>query len=222
MKELTLTKKLYNSSQHIWQMYYKHPFILDLSKGILDKERLKFYLIQDYIYLLDYSKVFALGIVKSDDEKIMKKMASLLNGILNGEMTIHNKYKDLLNITEDEIKKTKKSIHNLSYTRYMIEVGYSGDILDILVSVLACSWSYKEIGDRLSKKSNYSKDNFYYYWIHEYCSDSFKKDNDELIKLIDKLGQNCTEDKYKKLEEIFINCSRYEYNFWEMSYKKEF
>ncbi len=222
MEKLTLTQKLYNASQNIWKSYYNHPFIIGMSEGNLEKDKFRFYLIQDYIYLLDYAKVFALGIVKASDEQIMKKLACLLNDILNSEMTIHNRYNDLLKITEEEIKNTKKSIHNTSYTKYMIEIGYSGDILDILVAVLACSWSYKEIGESLSKSKNYSKDNFYYDWIDGYCTDTFEKDTNELIQLIDNLGENCTLEKYKKLEEIFINCSRYEYNFWEMSYKKEF
>lgn len=222
MTKITLTKKLYNSSKNIWDKYYKHPFIEGMFNGTLDRDKFRFYLIQDYIYLLDYSKVFALGIVKSSNEEIMKKLAFIINNILNSEMTIHNKYKDKLNITNEEIKNTKASIHNISYTKYMIEIGYSGDILDILVAVLACSWSYKEIGENLAKSPYYLKSNFYYNWIEGYSKDKFKKDNDELIEFIDKLGENCTDEKYKKLEEIFINCSRYEYNFWDMSYKKEF
>lgn len=222
MKGTKLTERLYNSTKEIWDSYYKHPFIEGIFKGDLDKDKFRFYLVQDYIYLLDYAKVFALGIVKSDDEIIMKKLALLLNDILNSEMTIHNKYKDKLSITSEEIKNTKPTINNVSYTKYMIEIGYSGDILDILVAVLACSWSYKEIGENLSKSPYYLENNFYYDWIKGYSTEVFKKDNDELIELIDRFGKDCSDKKYKKLEEIFINCSRYEYKFWDMSYKKEF
>ena len=220
-QNLTITQNLYNSVKEIWEKYYIHPFILGMKNGTLDKEKFRFYLIQDYIYLLDYAKVFALGIVKSNDENIMKKFAILINDILNSEMTIHNCYKDKLNITNEDIKNTKQSLANVSYTKYMIEIGYSGDILDILVAVLACSWSYKEIGNDLSKNSINSIDNFYNDWIKGYSTDTYEKDNNELINLIDELGKNCSYEKYKKLEEIFINCSIYEYNFWNMAYNQE-
>ncbi len=217
----TLTKKLYNSAKEIWQEYYKQPFVEGIFKGDLDKDKFRFYLIQDYIYLINYSKVFALGIAKTNDEKIMKKLALLLNGVLNGEMLIHNKYKDKLNITDDEIKNAKVSLYNTSYTKYMLEIGYSGDILDILVAILTCYWSYKEIGENLEKSPSYSKSNFYYDWVSGYLTDTFKKDTEELINLIDILGKDCSDEKYKHLEEIFINCSRFEYKFWDMAYKKE-
>ena len=47
------------------------------------------------------------------------------------------------------------------------------------------------------------------------------KDNNEIIELVDRLGENCTDEEFEVLRDIFVNCSRYEYMFWDMSYKKE-
>mgnify|MGYP000000566338 CR=1 FL=1 len=40
-------------------------------------------------------------------------------------------------------------------------------------------------------------------------------------ELMDTLAESCTEAEYQRLEEIFINCSRYELGFWEMAWTLE-
>ena len=39
--------------------------------------------------------------------------------------------------------------------------------------------------------------------------------------LMDTLAESCTEAEYQRLEEIFVNCSRYELGFWEMAWTLE-
>ena len=36
---------------------------------------------------------------------------------------------------------------------------------------------------------------------------------------LDALAQNCTEAEYRRLEDIFVTCSRYELGFWEMAWR---
>ena len=38
---------------------------------------------------------------------------------------------------------------------------------------------------------------------------------------MDTLAEGCTEAEYQRLEEIFVNCSRYELGFWEMAWTLE-
>ena len=54
------SEQLYRQVCSIWQSYETHPFLLGLFDGTLPIEKFRFYMIQDYLYLLDYSKVFAL------------------------------------------------------------------------------------------------------------------------------------------------------------------
>ncbi len=49
----------------------------------------------------------------------------------------------------------------------------------------------------------------------------YKANTQEIIDLVNKLGENISEEKAVYLEEIFIKCSRYEYLFWDMAYKKD-
>ncbi|MBQ2412614.1 MAG: thiaminase II, partial [Anaerotignum sp.] len=63
---MKLTDKLYEAANSIWDAYLTQPFVKELGEGTLSMERFRFYMIQDYRYLLQYSKVFAMGIVKAE------------------------------------------------------------------------------------------------------------------------------------------------------------
>lgn len=217
-----LTEQLYESVEEIWNEYYIHPFIKGIGEGKLELDKFRFYMVQDYLYLLDYAKVFALGIVKSKEERLMRKFASMVNNTLNSEMKIHKTYMERLGITKGEVEKTPVSLANQSYTSYMLSVGNQEGVLELLVSILACSWSYQKIGIYLAKAYPKSVEHeFYGDWVKGYCSKEYEKDNEEILALVDELGEAYTKEQIENLKKIFINCSRYEAMFWEMAYKKE-
>ena len=218
---MQISKRLLKETKKIWDSYYVHPFILGIGDGTLSKDKFIFYLIQDYLYLLDYSKLFALGVTKATDEKTMQNFAKLLDGTLNSEMQIHRYYLKKLNITETDIKKTKPSLSNLSYTHYMMAVSQNGQMAEITVALLACSWSYYLIGKELEKTNKRDENPFYTPWIDTYVSEEYQKFNNWLIEETDKFCNDLSEEHKLRLIDIFINTSRYEYDFWTMSYKKE-
>ena len=74
------------AAQDIWAGYVTHPFVLGLADGSLAVEKFQFYLLQDYVYLFDYAKVFAQGVVKARDPEVMRAFASYVDSILNGDL----------------------------------------------------------------------------------------------------------------------------------------
>ncbi len=218
---MELSKILYESVEEIWKSYLEHPFVKQLGEGTLPPDLFRFYMIQDYLYLLEYSKVFALGVIKSKEEELMRKFASMVHNTLNGEMNIHKIYMQRLGISKEEIKAAKQSLANRSYTSYMMEVSYNGDVLDVLIAILSCAWSYQVIGEHHASIPNATQHPIYGEWIKGYSSEQYRKDTQELIDLTDKLGEGISQKRIEQLKTIFISCSRYEYAFWDMSYKKE-
>jgi hypothetical protein len=86
---MKLTDRLYEAAKPIWDGYLTQPFVKELGEGTLSMERFRFYMIQDYRYLLQYSKVFALGIVKAEEEELQRLFASMVHDTLDGEMKVH-------------------------------------------------------------------------------------------------------------------------------------
>ncbi|MEY8000640.1 thiaminase II [Clostridium sp. Mt-5] len=212
--------KLYDSVKDIWDSYYQHPFIKGIADGSLEIDKFKFYMIQDYIYLLDYVKIYALGVVKSNEESTMRGFSKMVDNILNGEMNIHRTYMKRLGIGKKDIENTRASIENISYTNYMLSVSQMGDLMDLTTSLLACMWSYYLIGKKLSKIDGAAQHEFYGQWINGYASEDYERETEWIIDLLDHLTEDISEKKFKKLKEIFINTSEYERMFWNMAYKK--
>ena len=202
----------------IWEACLKHPFVTGIGDGTLAVERFQYFMLQDYLYLFDYARVFALGVVKARDPELMRTFASNVDAILGGEMKIHRAYMKRLGISEEQVFAVKPALDNLSYTNYMLSIAGNGTPLEIVAAILACSWSYAEIGQALASVPGAAEHPFYGEWIQGYASEEYAATNHALIELMDSLAANATEDQIAYLTEIFVNCSRYELGFWDMSW----
>ena len=217
---MKITERLLAASKDIWDAYSEHPFVRGIAEGTLDKEKFKFYMVQDYLYLLDYARVFALGVAKAKDEASMKLFAGYVNQIFYGEMDIHRGYMQRLGISLEEADVAKMSLDNRSYTSYMLKVAYEKGAAEIAVAILSCALSYEVITQKIAADNPKAAEHpFYGEWVEGYANEAYHEANLELIALTEKLCRDCSEEQYKELEEIFIACSRYEASFWDMAWE---
>lgn len=218
---MLITDYLFDSVKPIWKEYLNHDFLKDMGNGTLDKTKFKNYLIQDYIYLKEYAKVYAMALVKCDSISQIKYCQNSINGILEDESAIHICYLKNFGekIEELEVYKIQKS--NEDYTNYMKSIALTGDLLDTMVSLLPCTWSYYYIAKKL--KLIYKKNldcNFYKDWINAYSGEGYKKFVDISIDFVNSLCENINENKKEKLKDIFIKASIHEMKFWDMAYEE--
>lgn len=218
---MKLTEILFEHAKPIWDGYLKQDFVAELGRGTLSKDRFRFYMVQDYLYLLQYSKVFALGIVKSRDEESMCRFAEMVHNTLQNEMNIHKHYMKRLGITEEELKTQKMAHANTSYTSYMLEVAYGQGVLEILAAILSCAWSYEMIGENHGKIKGACEHPLFGEWVQGYSSLEYAESTKDIIDWMDALGEGISKEALENLIDIFVRCSRYEHDFWEMAYQKE-
>lgn len=217
---MTTTERLLADAKEIWDSYHVHPFVKGIGDGTLDQEKFKYYMIQDYLYLIDYTKVFAVGCAKAMDMESMRKFAAYTNSIIHGEMDIHRTYMTRLGITEEEAEKAEAALDNISYTSYMIRIAYEGGAAEVAIAILSCALSYEVIAKRLVEENPGCENHpFYGEWISSYASEGYHDANVELIELTERLTKDCSEEQLAKLSEIFKNCSRYEASFWDMGWE---
>ena len=215
----SVSYRLHDAAASIWEACRKHPFVTGIGDGTLAVEKFQHFMLQDYLYLFDYARVFALGVVKARDPELMRTFAANVDAILDGEMKIHRAYMKRLGIIEEQVFAVKPALDNLSYTNYMLSVASSGGPMEIVASILACSWSYAEIGQALATIPGAVEHPFYGEWIQGYSSEEYAATNQALIELMDSLAANATEEQIAYLTEVFVNCSRYELGFWDMSWE---
>ncbi|QKF74288.1 thiaminase II [Aliarcobacter faecis] len=219
---MSFSRSLKQKAIKVWEDGYNHPFVQELGAGTLCKEKFKFYLLQDYLYLLEYAKVFAMAMVKADDEKMLSNLSSITKATLVDEMKVHHLYMKEFGISEEEVKSVKASLFNRTYTANMLATSQKGDLVETLATVFPCAWTYCDYANRLKEQyKDNLEDNFYKSWIETYAGEDFENSFLWFYDAIDELVVNKTAKEKEKIEEIFIASVEFEYMFWEMAYNKQ-
>lgn len=219
---MKFTDYLFEEAKDIFSGYLEHPFVKELGEGTLDKEKFKDYLIQDYLYLKEYAKVFCVGVVKAETMDEMKLFYDSIKGTMEDETDIHIKYLEDFGISPRDAENREINLTNSRYTSYMLGQALTGDIYDIIAAVLPCTWSYNYIGHELYKRyNNKLENNFYKPWIEVYVDNGYDEFTKEWLDYTNRMCQDLSDNKKKKLKDIFIKSSLYEMKFWDMAYKVE-
>lgn len=98
---MTTTDRLLTAAAEIRKSYNAHPFVLGIQNGTLDKNKFRYYIMQDFLYLKDYAKTFAIGVAKAKSAETAKLFAKYI-AVMNGELDVHNGYMGQLEVTEPE------------------------------------------------------------------------------------------------------------------------
>ncbi|PWW32094.1 thiaminase/transcriptional activator TenA [Cytobacillus oceanisediminis] len=218
---MKFSEHLYHKLQPIWRKNHSHPFVKEMGDGTLDPDKFRFYMVQDYLYLIDYSKLFALGAVKATNLEDMGTFSSLLDSTINEEMSLHRQYASRFGISAEELEAAEPSPITLAYTHYMLYSAQNGTLAELVAALLPCMWSYWEIGKELNEIPGASEHELYGDWIKMYSSEEFGELATWCIRLMDKAANGKSEEELLKLENIFLNTTRFEYMFWDAAYNKE-
>ena len=216
-------KLLKEENKENWILYTNHDFLQKLSQGTLKEEKFLNYLIQDYLFLIQFSKAWSLAILKSDNLEEMKIAASTVNDLINFEMELHISLCANYGISKSDLENADEENQNIAYTRYVLELGYSGDLLDLLSSLAPCVLGYGEIG--INYKNSNPKISMYQKWIDTYSSKEYQDVCKNVSNLIDqafmlRLGDNFVSTyKWKKVNKIFNKATLLEVDFWNMAMK---
>lgn len=210
------TERIWKRVEPIWSSYLEHPFVKGLGDGTLSNEKFQHWLKQDYVYLIEYAKLMAIGSAKSRDLSTMSTFANLLHGTLFMEMDLHRKFAASFGISSDELEATDSAATNTAYTSYMLNHAQRGGAEHVVACLLACAWSYNFIGKSLVEKGGLSQSNPYHAWVETYSGEEFTDLTNDAIRLMDELTEGKPEAELAELEEIIVKTSYYEYMFWDM------
>ncbi|MCD6171614.1 MAG: thiaminase II [Thermoplasmata archaeon] len=211
---MKITEKLYNDASKIWGKIVNHPFVIEIYSGSLPEKKFKFYALQDYNYLVGITRAMTIIASKSDFWK-MKEILILAQKEAGIELQNYEKLLKSVGLSIEEAMATEPSPTNLAYMNYIGMIAYTGDVYEGIAGILPCFWSYQEI----AKKNRYllkkNKNSIYLKWAETYFTEEYKQ-------IVEKMKNMLNEAKnYDAVKKIFLTASKYEYMFWEMSYKME-
>lgn len=215
---MTLFRQLKEANEDVWNDYTDHAFVQGLMSGDLPAAAFEYYLKQDYLFLIHFARAYSLAAYKSDNLADMRAATSTVAALIDTEMALHVQYCAEWGISEEQMQAVEEAPENMAYTRYVLEKGMSGDILDLYVALAPCVMGYGEIGKQLMENSATVKENnLYLPWIEMYASDDYQHVVTAAIEQIDKLAlSRYTDARFEGLSKTFREASRLEVGFWQM------
>jgi len=203
------------------QAVLAHPFITGVGDGTLEVEKFKYYVRQDYVYLVEYSRVLALAAARASDLKTMSWFARLLDETLNIEMDLHRSYCAEFGITSAELEETRAAPTTTAYTSFLLKVAHLGSFGELVAALVPCQWGYWEIGDHLAQQGMPKEAPLYCKWIQMYTAPEFAALATSLRRLAVREGERASAAQRVAMEEAYLASFKYEYLFWEMAYNLE-
>jgi len=204
----------------IWRAIDAHPFLRELHAGTLPMNRFTYFILQDYVYLLDFAQVLCQGGARSPDLETLELFCRHALGAVEVERSFHASFGKSLGLSRAQLDGVSKGPTTQAYINHLQAVARAGTLAEIVAAVLPCYWIYGETGRRLYKERP-NKPKIYRQWIETYASDAFWQPVREQIELMDRLGNGASRSEKKRMAENFILSSRYEFMFWEQAYRLE-
>ena len=201
-----------------WAAYTRHAFVQGMADGSLPRAQFLDYLVQDYRFLVHFSRAWALGVVKAETLAEMRACSATVHALLEGEMALHVRLCAEAGISAEALEAAEEATGTLAYTRFVLEAGYSGDFLDLLAGLAPCVMGYGEIGARLAVEA--APNTPYRDWIATYAGAAYQQTCREVGALIDaaverRLGPEAESlPRWHSLAQRFATATRLEAAFW--------
>jgi thiaminase/transcriptional activator TenA len=200
-----------------WTGYVNHPFVQQLAVGSLPEPCFRRFLTQDYLFLIHYARAYALLAFKGQTLGDIRAANATLQAIVD-ELPVHVKYCTAWGLTEERMEIEPEAAETMTYTRYVLDIGHSGDVLDLMAALMPCVAGYGEIGQiMLADKDTVLDGNPYGDWIRNYEGDAYLESVQYAINAFDDVGKRRGgEARLEQLSKIFTTATRLESAFWQM------
>ena len=200
-----------------WRHYVGHPFVRGLGDGTLPEAAFRHYLIQDYLFLIQFARAYGLAAYKADTLAEIREASAGLKALVEVEMDLHRAYCADWGIAEDALEAVEADGATLAYTAYVLERGLAGDLLDLRVALAPCVIGYGEIGARLAADPATRTDgNPYGPWIEMYAGNDYQALVQAEAEALDGLAaRRGGSARFAQLAATFRTATRLEAAFWQ-------
>ncbi len=216
----SFSAELRRSAEEIWEAQHRHPFVRGIGDGTLQPERFNVWIRQDYLYLIEFARLHALGAARAPGLREMTRFADITQGLLNMEMDLHRSYAGELGISSADLEREEMLPTTQGYTDFLVRTAAVGDFVELTAALLPCIWGYAEIAERLAGGGTQA-DERYGRWIAMYASPEFAELAGWGRELTDHAAQDVRAAGRERARRAFLTSSRYELAFWQMAWGGE-
>jgi thiaminase/transcriptional activator TenA len=209
---------LINACRAEWLGYTEHEFVQQLAKGQLEQKAYLHYLKQDFLFLKQYARAYALAIYKAKTLTQMREAVPSVAALLESEIGHHVSYCSQWGITEADMEAETEDFGTVAYTRYVLDAGMTGELVDLYAALAPCAIGYAVIGKALIESpTTVLEGNPYRSWIELYAGEDFQSGVQVSIERLDKLLKEIELDSQRgqELIQVFKTATRMEIAFWQ-------
>lgn len=216
---MSLLERLKSAAGADWAAYTGHAFVRGLGDGSLPPACFRQYLVQDYLFLIQFARAHALAACKARTLADMRAAKEGLAAIVDVEMQLHLRLCERWGLSAADVEATPEHAATVAYTRWVLDIGMSGDLLDLQVALTPCTLGYAEIGRQLAPAGAAALDPAHPYreWIGEYAGEPFQAVARQAGDWLDDLDRRYGGPaRFPELVAIFAKAARLEAGFWQM------
>jgi thiaminase (transcriptional activator TenA) len=194
------------------------PFNTELAAGTLSREQFQGYIVQDALYLGQYSRVLAIAGARGPDAAILRTFGACALEAVAVEQALHERYMAEFGIDPAQLADAEPSPDCLGYTSYLLATAYHDPWEVLVAALLPCFWIYWDVGSRVAKRA--TADNPYRAWIDTYADEGFGEAVRMVIGITDRAASETTPAIRDRMMTAFIRCTQYEWLFWDGAYQR--
>ena len=205
-------------SLSVWRACLETEFLRGIADGTLDEACFKGYIVDDSLYLREYSKVFAWGMLHSSDTEEIRTYYSMLSFVNEAEDSTRRYYLKRYGLTDEQIQPLPFRPQNRAYVDFMLgEAERAPGAAECMMTCLPCLISYGWIFGEILKTAPAAQQSPYARFVNDYAGDRY----DSICKVWEAFAnKSCAElspERQAACLKIFRTCSEHELHFWEMA-----
>lgn len=213
---MRFTDELWGSIADIYDAIVRHPFNTELVEGTLAREKFAFYIQQDALYLLDFSRSLAIMAGQAATSQQILQFVRYAEGIIVEERALHESYFSLFGIEQPS---TTPSPACFAYTNYLLATVSTRSYEEGAAALLPCFWIYHEVGNHILRHT--TPGNPYQRWIDTYAGAEFADQANRAIDIVNECARRSSETTRRLMQQAFITSSKLEWWFRYSAYRME-
>ena len=214
---MKLSDTLYKGAEHLWKEASEKPFVVQMAKGMLDPERFRHYMMQDYLYLLDYIGILTQTEERAADPGLQVFLRDLIVATKEETERVHVPNMREIGIRDEDLEDCEEEAVISEYVGYMKRQLEEKGLIAGLTALLQCSWVYAYIGQILTER--YPEDiaaSPYRSWFEAYTCREYIESNQKWIDVLDREAEGVGPEGRETLGQIFQKCAEYENRLWDV------
>jgi thiaminase/transcriptional activator TenA len=216
----TLFENLRQQTATLHQRTLDHPTVRGIGNGTLPEGTFRYYLEQDFQFLLRFARMLAIAASSAPDLETMAQLSRLVSSTVDVEIDALREIYGSFGGEPATLDAIDPAPVCEAYCNHLLAAAHERSPLVAFSAFLPCHWGYHDIGLHLQRRGLPS-DGRYAAWIEEYASEQYGELVRWAIARFNELGSQAGYTDRRAASRAWELSSRYEYAFWEMAWTQE-